>query len=57
LESSSNIALVGNTADVLLKEIAQLKIAVLVLQTDSEIQASEAFAQQLQARVQQLKSR
>jgi len=57
LESSSDVALVESTADVLLKEIAQLKTAVPVPQADSEIQASEAFAKQLQARVQQLKSR
>jgi hypothetical protein len=57
LESSSDLDLVGSTADVLLKEIAQLKIAVLVPPADSEIQASEAFAKQLQVRVQQLKSR
>ena len=55
LESSSDLDLVGSTADVLLKEIAQLKIAVLVPPADSEIQASEAFAKQLQVRVQQLK--
>jgi len=52
LESSSDLDLVGSTADVLLKEIA-----VLVPTADSEIQASEAFAKQLQVRVQQLKSR
>jgi len=47
--------LVGSTADVLLTEIAQLKIAVPP--ADSEIKASEAFAKQLQVRAQQLKSR
>jgi len=55
LESSSDVALIGSTADVLLKEIAKLKIVVPV--ADSEILASEAFAKQLQVRVQQLKSR
>jgi len=55
LESSSDVALVGSTADVLLTEIAQLKIAVPP--ADSEIHASEAFARQLQVRAQQLKSR
>jgi hypothetical protein len=55
LESSSDVALVGSTADVLLTEIAQLKIAVPP--ADSEIKASEAFAKQLQVRAQQLKSR
>jgi hypothetical protein len=56
LESSSDVALVGSTADVLLKEIAQLQIALHV-PLDSEIQASEAFAKQLQVRLQRLKPR
>ena len=54
LESSSDVALVGSTADTLLREIALLKNQFAA---DPEIQASEAFAKQLQARVQQLKSR
>jgi hypothetical protein len=54
LESSSDVALVGSTADALLREIALLKNRFAA---DPEIQASEAFANQLQARAQQLKSR
>jgi hypothetical protein len=54
LESSSDVALVGSTADALLGEIAVLKNR---FDADAEIQASDAFARQLQVRVQQLKSR
>jgi hypothetical protein len=50
LESSTDLALLGCTADVLLRELARLPV-------DPEIQASEAFAKQLRLRVQQLKSR
>jgi hypothetical protein len=54
LESSSDVALVGSTADALLGEIAVLKNRFAAF---PEIQASEAFAKQLQVRVQQLRSR
>jgi hypothetical protein len=54
LESSSDVALLGSTADSLLGEIARLKSGFVA---DPEIEASEAFAKQLQVRVQQLISR
>jgi len=54
LESSYDAVLVGSTADALLGEIAILKNRFAAF---PEIQASEAFAQQLQVRVQQLRSR
>jgi hypothetical protein len=54
LESSSDVALVGSTADALLREIAQLKSRFAA---DPELQSSEEFAKQLQVRLQQLKSR
>jgi hypothetical protein len=54
LESSSDAALVGSTADALLSESALLKNRIAA---DPEIQASEAFARQLQLRAEQLKSR
>jgi len=54
LESSSDAALVGSTADALLSEIAVLKTRFAA---DPEIQASEAFAKELHLRAQQLRSR
>jgi hypothetical protein len=54
LETSSDVALLESTAHALLGEIARLKSGFVA---DPEIEASEAFAKQLQVRVQQLKSR
>jgi len=54
LEASADAALVGRTAEALLREIALLKETAFA---ESEIQASEAFAKQLQLRVRQLQSR
>ena len=54
LESSSDAVLVARAADALLGEIAVLKNRFAAF---PEIQASEAFARQLQVRVQQLRSR
>src|SRR5262249_51234365 len=54
LESSSDVALLGSTAQALLREIARLKSGFAA---DPEIEASEAFAKQMQIRVQELKSR
>jgi hypothetical protein len=59
LESSSDVALVESTADVLLDEIALLKKNALNPETfgaDPEIQATETLARQLKVRAQQLKS-
>jgi len=57
LESSPDAALIASTAEALLAEIALLQKFQNQFSADPEILASEAFARQLQLRVQQLKSR
>jgi len=54
LESSGDAALIASTADALLSEIALIQKK---FPSDPEMNASEAFARQLQLRVQPLKSR
>jgi len=54
LETSEDVALVGSTVEVLLLEIAELKRHNFPFLPDGEIDASEAFGNQLQHRAQQL---